>query len=97
MPATATAAMKRPSLALLYGDMAQTATIRVPRETRDRLAARARDRGVSLSSLLTDLAERAERADAYRSEREATRAEINDPEALAEYELWESTLEDGID
>lgn len=89
--------MRRPSLALLYGDMAETATIRVPRATRDRLAARARDRGVSLSSLLTDLAERAERADAYRSEREATKAEMNDPEALAEYRLWESTLEDGID
>jgi hypothetical protein len=89
---------RRLSLALPYGDMAlETATIRVPRETRDRLAARARDRGVSLSALLTELAERAERADAYRSEREATRAEMNDPEALAEYGLWEATLEDGID
>jgi macrodomain Ter protein organizer (MatP/YcbG family) len=84
-------------LALIYGDMAQTATIRVPRETRDRLAARARDRGVSLSSLLTDLAERAERADAYRSEREATKADMESPEAMAEYRLWEETLEDGID
>jgi hypothetical protein len=95
--ATVLAAVERPRLALLYGDMSQTATIRVPRETRDRLAARARDRGVSLSSLLTDLAERAERADAYRSEREATRADMESPEALAEYRLWEATLEDGID
>ena len=84
-------------MALPYSDMAQTATIRVPRETRDRLAARARDRGVSLSALLTDLAERAERADAYRSEREATKADMASPEAMAEYRLWESTLEDGID
>jgi macrodomain Ter protein organizer (MatP/YcbG family) len=76
---------------------AETATIRVPRETRDRLAARARDRGMSLSSLLTELAERAERTDAYRSEREATRADVKRPEALAEYRLWEETLEDGID
>lgn len=76
---------------------AETATIRVPRETRDRLAARARDRGVSLSSLLTDLAERAERADAYRSEREATEADVKSPEAMAEYRLWEATLEDGLD
>ena len=76
---------------------AETATIRVPRETRDRLAARARDRGVSLSALLTELAERAERADAYRSEREATEADMASPEALAEYRLWEGTLEDGID
>lgn len=73
-----------------------TATIRVPRETRDRLAARARDRGVSLSALLTEFAERAERADAYRSEREATKADAKSPEALAEYRLWEATLEDGI-
>lgn len=75
----------------------ETATIRVPRETRDRLAARARERGVSLSALLTELAERAERADAYRSEREATKADMKNPEALAEYKLWEETLEDGID
>lgn len=85
-------------MALLYGDMpSETATIRVPRETRDRLAARARDRGISLSALLTELAERAERADAYRSEREATEADMKNPEALAEYRLWEETLEDGID
>jgi len=74
-----------------------TATIRVPRQTRDSLAARARERGVSLSALLTELAEQAERGDAYRSEREATEAELNDPNALAEYRLWEGTLEDGLD
>jgi hypothetical protein len=77
--------------------MPPTATIRVPRETRDLLAARARERGVSLSSLLTEFARRAERADALRSEREATRVEMNDPEALAEYRLWEATLGDGLD
>jgi post-segregation antitoxin (ccd killing protein) len=89
---------RRHSLALSSGDMpSETATIRVPRHTRDRLAARARDRGISLSALLTELAERAERADAYRSEREATLAEIDDPVAMAEYRLWEGTLEDGID
>jgi len=77
--------------------MAATATIRVPRETRDRLAARARERGVSLASLLTEFARRAERAEALRSEREATRAEADDPTASAEIELWEATLGDGID
>jgi post-segregation antitoxin (ccd killing protein) len=77
--------------------VSKTATIRVPVETRDRLAARARDRGVSLSALLTDLAERAERADAYRSEREATELDMKNPAALAEYRLWEATLEDGLD
>lgn len=89
---------KRQDVALLLGDMPSvTATIRVPRQTRDRLAARARDRGVSLSALLTELAERAERADAYKSEREATLADLESPEALAEYRLWEGTIEDGID
>ncbi len=77
--------------------MSTTATIRVPRETRDLLAARARERGVSLSSLLTEFARRAERADALRSEREATRAEVGDPRAIAESELWEATLGDGLD
>lgn len=85
-------------MALAYGDVpSDTATIRVPRRTRDSLAARARGRGISLSALLTELAEQAERDDAYRSEREATRAEQDDPVALAEYRLWEGTLEDGID
>lgn len=74
-----------------------TATIRVPRRTRDSLAARAQNRGISLSALLTELAEQAERADAYKSEREATLADLESPEALAEYRLWEGTLEDGID
>lgn len=74
-----------------------TATIRVPRDTRDRLAARARERGVSLASLLTEFALRSERAAALRSEREATRAEAADPKALAEVELWDATLGDGFD
>jgi hypothetical protein len=74
-----------------------TATIRVSKETRDLLAARARERGVSLSSLLTEFARRAERVDALRSEREATRAEAGDPGAIAESELWEATLGDGLD
>lgn len=77
--------------------LTETATIRVPRETRDRLAARARERGVSLSALLTEFARRAERAEALRSEREATRADMDDPDARAEYRLWEATLSDGID
>lgn len=64
--------------------MTVTATIRVPRETRDRLAARARERGVSLSSLLTEFARRAERLDALRSERQATRADAGNPDLTAE-------------
>jgi hypothetical protein len=77
--------------------MTATTTIRVPRETRDRLAARARERGLSLSALLTEFARRAERADALLSEREATRAEAGDRDVAAEERLWEAVLDDGID
>jgi hypothetical protein len=74
----------------------ETATIRVPRETRDRLAEQARSRGVSLSSLLTEFARRAERAEALRSEREAGRAEAGDSDALADRDLWDAALGDGL-
>jgi predicted transcriptional regulator len=78
-----------------------TATIRIPKETRDRLAVLAKERGVSLSVLLTEWAQRKftreEREAAIRSEQEAGKADAENPEALAEYRLWEATLEDGID
>jgi hypothetical protein len=76
--------------------MTATATIRVPRETRDRLAARARERGVSLASLLTEFARRAERAEAFRSEREATRADSVNRDVAAEEREWEAVLGDGV-
>jgi len=77
--------------------MSATATIRVPRETRDLLAARAQERGVSLSSLLTEFARRAERAVALRSEREATRIDAAGRDAAAEEREWEAVLGDGYD
>jgi hypothetical protein len=46
--------------------MSATATIRVPRETRDLLAAYAQERGLSLSALLSEFAHRAECVDAFR-------------------------------
>lgn len=77
-----------------------TTTIRIPRETRDRLAVLAKERGVSLPALLTAWAQRAsteaEREAAYRSEREAAKADAENPEVLAEDRLWEATLGDGI-
>jgi predicted DNA-binding protein len=77
-----------------------TATIRIPKETRDRLAVLADERGVSVSSLLTRWAQRAftnaELEEAYRSEREASKADAENPEVLAEDRLWEATLGDGI-
>jgi len=77
-----------------------TATIRIPRETRDRLALLADERGVSLSTMLTEWAQRkftkAEREAAIRSELEARRLDAENPEVQAEDRLWEATLEDGI-
>ena len=85
-------------MALNYVAMgSETATIRVPRQTRDRLAEQAQQRGVSVSSLITEFARRAERAEALRSERQATRSESGDPQSLAEERLWEAVLGDGID
>ena len=77
--------------------MAATATIRVPRETRDLLAARARERGVSLSSLLTEFAHRAARAETLRSEREAARADAGHRDVAREEREWEAALGDGLD
>jgi hypothetical protein len=76
--------------------MGATATIRVPRETRDLLAAYAQERGLSLSALLSEFARRAERVDAFRSEREATRADASSGESTAEEREWEAVLGDGL-
>jgi hypothetical protein len=74
-----------------------TATIRVARETRDRLAEQARQKGVSVSSLLAEFAREQELEAIYESERQAVLADAQNPEVLEEMRLWESTLEDGID
>jgi hypothetical protein len=74
-----------------------TATIRVTRETRDLLAREASERGVSLSAMLADLARDMLREAIFRSEREATRADAVNSEAMAEQHEWEATLGDGID
>lgn len=74
-----------------------TATIRVTRETRDLLARQASERGVSLSTMLADLARAVARESIFRSEREATRADASNREAMAEQREWEATLGDGID
>jgi antitoxin MazE7 len=73
-----------------------TATIRVTRETRDLLAEQARERGMSLSSMLTELACEVAREAVFRSEREAARADAGSREALGEERAWESALGDGV-
>lgn len=75
----------------------ETATIRVPRPTRDRLARRAREQGLSLASMLTEYAETLTREAIYRSEREATRADARNPDAAAEERDWEAVVGDGIE
>lgn len=74
----------------------ETATIRVTRETRDLLAEQARERGVSLASMLEELAREAERESILQSEREASRADAGDPAGQAEEREWEAALGDGI-
>lgn len=85
-------------VALDFGAMAtETSTIRVSRETRDLLAAQARERGVSLAALVGEIAEERRRAGIWRSEQEATRADAQDRDSRAELREWEGTIEDGLD
>ena len=74
-----------------------TATIRVARGTRDLLAEQARARGMSLAALLAEMAREQELEAIFESERQATLADAQNPAALEEMRLWETTLEDGID
>lgn len=74
-----------------------TTTIRVPIETRDRLSAQARARGVSIAALLTELATRTEHEAILRAEREATLADAAELAARPEDTDWDDTLNDGFD
>jgi hypothetical protein len=73
-----------------------TTTIRVSLQTRDRLAAQARERGVSIAALLTELASRAEHEAVFRAERDATRAEAAVDPTNDEDRDWDDTVDDGI-
>lgn len=75
----------------------ETATIRVSRETRDLFAEQARERGVSLSAMLSDLAHDVAREAIFRAERDATRADARVAAVKAEDREWEATLGDGVD
>ena len=74
----------------------ETSTIRVTRETRDLLAEQARERGVSLSSMLAELARDVAREAVFRSERDAARADASNRDALREEREWESAAGDGV-
>lgn len=73
-----------------------TTTIRVSAQTRDRLAAQARARGVSIAALLTELASRAEHEEIFRAERDATRAEAKVHAVHDEDRDWDHATADGI-
>lgn len=74
----------------------ETATIRVARETRDRLADQARERGISLAAMLAELARSVETEAIFRAEREASRADAGDSAVGAEEHDWETAVGDGI-
>lgn len=65
--------------------------------TRDRLTAQARERGVSVSALIAELAEKADRESFFHAEREATRAESTSHAVRAEEADWARAEDDGID
>ncbi len=75
----------------------ETTTIRVSIGTRDRLAAQAEERGISLAALVTELAERAERDAVFAAERDYTRAAMLNPRVVEEQRLWETASEDGLE
>ncbi|HET7385393.1 MAG TPA: hypothetical protein VFJ19_01865 [Nocardioidaceae bacterium] len=74
----------------------ETSTIRVSRATRDLLAEQARERGISVSALVAEIAEERRRAAIWRSEHEATLHDARSREARAELSEWEDTLGDGL-
>lgn len=73
-----------------------TTTIRVPIQTRDRLAAQARQRGVSISTLLTELAKRAEREAIFSAERDAARSDAPVQAVRTEDRDWDDAIGDGL-
>jgi hypothetical protein len=75
----------------------KTATIRVARGTRDRLAEQAHARGISLASLLAEVARKGEAELIWSAEREASRIDAENADVAAEDRAWETTLTDGID
>ncbi len=73
---------------------AATTTIRVPVATRDRLAAQARERGISIAALLVELTSRAERETFFNAERDATRADAAMTAVHDEDRDWDETVGD---
>lgn len=75
----------------------QSTTVRVSVHTRDRLAAQARERGISVSALIAELAAQADREAMFRAERDVTRAEAAAEAVLEEEKDWAQATDDGVD
>lgn len=73
-----------------------TTTIRVATSTRDRLAAHARERGISIATLLAELAARAEQEAFFQAERDATRADADLRAVRDEDRDWDEATGDGL-
>lgn len=74
-----------------------TATIRVTRKTRDLLSEYARERGISLASLLAEIARERESEALLSSERDASLADAQRSDLAEEDRVWETALADGLD
>ena len=72
-------------------------TVRVSIRTRDRLAAQARQRGISVATLLDDLSAQAERQAAFAAERAATLADADNAAVHDEDRDWDVVTGDGLD
>lgn len=75
----------------------ETATIRVARSTRDLFAEQARERGISLASLLADVARERQTAAIWASERDASVADARNPDVAAEEREWTAAVADGLE
>lgn len=75
----------------------ETTTIRVPIPTRDKLAAQARQRGISIATLLDELSDQAERQAAFAAERAATLTDAETSDTHDEVHDWDATAGDGIE
>ena len=77
--------------------MSSTATIRVPVETRDRLAKVADRRGVSVARLLTEYATNEHIHQIYVDERRSWGEALANPHFVEELDEWEATEPDEFD
>ncbi len=61
------------------------------------LAEQARERGVSLAAMLSEIADERRREAIWRSECEASQIDGQNPGTRTEFREWGATLEDGLD